>query len=463
MIAQVKAAADHCARAAYPHHDAPGNDIHGWKLWDAVWKEEEYDSPKRGAIPKQWIRNRSWFWLGSDGRLLFLETEEIERPGWVEIPGYGWTCEGEIQRWSHPPYVKEVESVDELRSTYSYLGEKRYQTSRTPGSKYTTTINSVHLGNKDAAQWLHGVLDRTTRQADAEAVQHLAERKAREEREARERAARAAAIERAIAKARSVANTPFRASQPSPDVRLKFGQALMAFRDAELAAIRFGRPTAVVEKSDDGAWAVMRLQPRSGRVRWWHLYADVHGAVQIARHGRGTSSTDEDVENAFLARDAAVHSRLAASAEWAQDNDDDDVWQIGVYGAGAVIASGILALIFPSSESILRGSFTQILRVQAADLEAAMTPYAVPAIVGGIALLAIDLVLWLARDWVPARKVVVATTVAQAVLGGVAVIAPVIFGGLLLINLVVWIAETILVFAVVGLIIFGLFAASADG
>ena len=457
MLAQVKAAADHCARVAYPHHDAPHGDIQGWKLWDAVWKEEEYDSPKRGAIPRRWIRTRSSFWLSSDGRLLSLETEEGEEPGWVEIPGYGWSCESPTRSWSNALSLRELEGLDELRWTYGFLCEKQYQEWRTPGSKYKTVINSVYLGRKDATQWLHDVLEQITGQADAQAAERLADRRVREERAAREAADRAAALERAIANARSVADKPITSVQPGSDLRLKFAQAVMSFRDARLNAGWFGRPQAVVEMSDDGAWAVIRVQPRFALARWWHLYADANGGAQIAREGRG----DDKLATAFLGRDATGLSGSPTPTEREEDPEDaDNVWFIGVFGAGAVIASGILAWIFPSSASILEGSFTRVLRVQAADVEAAMTPYAVPVLVTGIALLAIDLVLWFARARGPRREVVRAVMVAQAVLGCVAVIAAVVLGGLLLINLLVWIAEVALVVVVIGLIIVGLFAAA---
>ena len=151
--------------------------------------------------------------------MLSLETEEGEEPGWVEIPGYGWSCESPTRSWSNALSLRELEGLDELRWTYGFLCEKQYQEWRTPGSKYKTVINSVYLGRKDATQWLHDVLEQITGQADAQAAERLADRRVREERAAREAADRAAALERAIANARSVADKPITSVQPGSDLR----------------------------------------------------------------------------------------------------------------------------------------------------------------------------------------------------------------------------------------------------
>lgn len=316
VFEQAKATARHCTATAYPTNDPPVGADNGWKLWDAVWKEEEYDSPKRGAIPRQWIRNRASLWLTTDGRLLFLDAEEGESTGWVDLPGYGWVNEYKNrQSWSRPPYIQELATIEDLRSTHQFLNQKRHQTSRSPGASYKTTINSLYLGNKGADDWLSGLLAQITQQADAGAPQRIADREQEEARLAQARATRLAAAQRATSKARSAADTPFTTSQPTAEVRLKFAQGVTGFRDAKLASLRLPGGKAAIENSDDGAWAVVRLQPRLGRLRWWRVYADAQGTVRVARAGRGTSPRVEEAEDAFLARETVDRNSLVTRAE----------------------------------------------------------------------------------------------------------------------------------------------------
>src|SRR5690349_9538251 len=92
-----------------------------------------------------------------------------------------------------------------------------------------------------------------------------------------------------------------------------------------------------------------------------------------------------------------------------------DLLQFGVYGSVAVIAAGLLALIFPSPTSIRHAHFFLVLRSQEADLQSLLRALAVPAIVCGVALLVLDAFLMYGRRagcWPYA-------VVGQAGLGGV--------------------------------------------
>jgi len=70
-----------------------------------------------------------------------------------------------------------------------------------------------------------------------------------------------------------------------------------------------------------------------------------------------------------------------------------DLLQFGLYGSIVVIATGILALIIPSAESIRQGDFYLVLGGTAADIGALLHALAIPSIVCGLALLGLDLYL----------------------------------------------------------------------
>jgi hypothetical protein len=143
----------------------------------------------------------------------------------------------------------------------------------------------------------------------------------------------------------------------------------------------------------------------------------------------GPSAADDNGSalKAFLDR-TTIHETAGAAIP-------RDLLQFGLYGSLLVIASGILALIAPSPESIRSGDFFLILGTPAASLEAFMHALAVPAIVGGLLLLGLDLYLSQVRSsehWHTA-------VVAQAAAGGVGGLVGVVFLALLLINLVLWV------------------------
>ncbi len=61
-----------------------------------------------------------------------------------------------------------------------------------------------------------------------------------------------------------------------------------------------------------------------------------------------------------------------------------------LYGSIVCIATGLLALLFPTADSIRHGGFFPVLATPAADLQSVMHAAAIPLIVCGVALLALD-------------------------------------------------------------------------
>jgi hypothetical protein len=55
-------------------------------VWSGTWRTEEWPPPKPGAAPEQAIHNVSSCWLAPDGRLWWLEYEELQRFGWIPHP-----------------------------------------------------------------------------------------------------------------------------------------------------------------------------------------------------------------------------------------------------------------------------------------------------------------------------------------------------------------------------------------
>jgi hypothetical protein len=55
-------------------------------VWSGAWRTEEWPPPKPGAAPEQAIHNISSCWLAPDGRLWWLDYEELQRFGWILHP-----------------------------------------------------------------------------------------------------------------------------------------------------------------------------------------------------------------------------------------------------------------------------------------------------------------------------------------------------------------------------------------
>lgn len=111
-----------------------------------------------------------------------------------------------------------------------------------------------------------------------------------------------------------------------------------------------------------------------------------------------------------------------------------DLLQFGLLGSIVVIATGLLALVFPGSASIRHGGFFFVFGGQVADLASIMEAAAIPAIVCGIALLGLD--LYLMRT--PSSDYGRAAVVAQAAAGGVGGAVSMVFLALVILNLAIW-------------------------
>jgi hypothetical protein len=136
---------------------------------------------------------------------------------------------------------------------------------------------------------------------------------------------------------------------------------------------------------------------------------------------------DESPLEAFLRR-SVIYEKAGAFIP-------RDLLNFGLYGSAIVTVTGLLALLFPSPDSIRHSGFFLVLGASAANLEAIMHSLAIPAICCGLALLALDLYLTQGRRSEHWRTAVVA----QAAAGGVGGILSIIFLALMLLNLVIWI------------------------
>ncbi|HYJ00355.1 MAG TPA: hypothetical protein VEX36_11865 [Thermoleophilaceae bacterium] len=113
-----------------------------------------------------------------------------------------------------------------------------------------------------------------------------------------------------------------------------------------------------------------------------------------------------------------------------------DLLQFGFLGSVVVIGTGLVALILPSPNSIQDGGFFLVWAGQAASLVSFLHALAVPAILGGLALLGLD--LYLMR--VPTSERWRSAVVVQAAAGGAGGILSTLFLALLVFNLAIWIA-----------------------
>lgn len=112
-----------------------------------------------------------------------------------------------------------------------------------------------------------------------------------------------------------------------------------------------------------------------------------------------------------------------------------DLLRFGLHGSTICIATGLLALLFPSAASIRHGDFFLILGTPAADIQSVMHSAAIPLIASGVALLLLDLYLMRGHRSEHWRSAVVA----QAAAGGIGGLVGTVFLALVIINLVLWI------------------------
>lgn len=145
--------------------------------------------------------------------------------------------------------------------------------------------------------------------------------------------------------------------------------------------------------------------------------------VPITGDGRGASALSD-----FL-RHTTVYERAGAALP-------RDLIQFGFLGSIVVIATGLLALAFPSPQAIEHGGFFLVLGGMAAGLASFLHALAVPAILCGLALLGLD--VYLMR--VPSSEQWRGAVVAQAAAGGIGGALATIFLALLLLKLAIWIA-----------------------
>jgi hypothetical protein len=126
-----------------------------------------------------------------------------------------------------------------------------------------------------------------------------------------------------------------------------------------------------------------------------------------------------------------------------------DLLRFGLLGSVAVIATGLLALVFPSAEAIRGGDFFLVLGDEAAGIAALLRALAGPAIVVGLGLLVLD--LYLLRT--PTSERWRTAVVAQAAAGGIGGALGTLFVALLVLNLAIWIALGILLLAMIAVML----------
>jgi hypothetical protein len=159
-----------------------------------------------------------------------------------------------------------------------------------------------------------------------------------------------------------------------------------------------------------------------------------------------------------LGGDSALKSllRKAIDQEKAGAVIPQEVMQFGLLGSAMVIATGLLALILPSAESIRNGDFFWILGSVAAGLDSVMGTVATEALIGVGGLLLLDVCLMRVRTSWRWRSVVVA----QVMAGGLAGAFGTIFLALVVLNIAIWIVIYALTFIVIGGIIVSLAVAN---
>lgn len=123
--------------------------------------------------------------------------------------------------------------------------------------------------------------------------------------------------------------------------------------------------------------------------------------------------------------------------------------RFGLLGSVAMIATGLLALAFPSAEAIRGGDFFLVLGDEAAGIASLVRALAGPAIVVGLSLLVLD--LYLMRTPVSERWRT--AVVVQAAAGGVGGALGTLFVALLVLNLAIWIALGMLLLAMIAVMV----------
>ena len=139
-----------------------------------------------------------------------------------------------------------------------------------------------------------------------------------------------------------------------------------------------------------------------------------------------TPPVEDDSALKSLLRRAAVHNKAVIPA---------DLVQFGLLGSGIVILTALLALAMPSEHSISHSSFYLLFGGVLGSLAAFAHALAVPALLFGVALLALDIYLMK----VPTQGHTRSAIVAQATAGGVSATLCALFLALIVINLVIWI------------------------
>lgn len=272
-----------CANALLPTINVRSGDLAGWPLVQYMWKEEEKDSPKRGAIPLNFVRNHTAIWLTADGRLYSVSHEEIDTPGWVQLPGYGWHLDMDLRGhdW-HPPDLRLIDSVEVVRSTFDFFRTPRGHTWRPRETR--TTMNTYPFSMPKGVGpvgWFNVLLRECAGRAAVGAEQRKAD------------AARAKAKHRATAEVarREKQARIDRARQGAKVGRQRdcphFEDELEAFVARLTGSRTFGTPTIRTFFSTDRMWVHVTCVPSIGRRRWWSIYAGARGRLTVHRHGTG--------------------------------------------------------------------------------------------------------------------------------------------------------------------------------
>jgi hypothetical protein len=115
----------------------------------------------------------------------------------------------------------------------------------------------------------------------------------------------------------------------------------------------------------------------------------------------------------------------------------------GFYGSVAIIVTGLVALMLPSAAAISNGGFFLLLKSTASGLDSFLQGEAIPAIVCGAALVALDVYLTL----VPTSEAWRMVIVGQTALGGIGGTIGVLFLALVALNLAIWI---VIIGAIIG-------------
>lgn len=148
--------------------------------------------------------------------------------------------------------------------------------------------------------------------------------------------------------------------------------------------------------------------------------------------------------------------KLAVDYDLAGAVMPNDLLQVGLFGSSVIIITALLALILPSATSISHSSFYLILGSSIASLASLMREIAAPALITGGVLLVLDAYLMLVRTSARWRSIVIV----QAALAGVGGVICTAFLGLVILNIVIWVAICALALAIFGMILGAIAAGS---